>query len=581
MIDLKAIKAQHKINKQAKAIQCPQAFTAKFPTLSADKKQKLFDRYVSVVCGAMVRQATWLSDNQLQVSFEQLFNKCGTFNINNQRHSVWNEFKDISPFFRIVELGNNLTGRNTIVEVTTANLKKLLNYTSAERIIEEMYDGVDGQPEFVKIDLQSLQNYVDNTEYDLAYNSAGKGRAWVNKLERNRYQALIVQRIATELDGLYPQFAKPSVFGRVYYAGLSIQSMSKDVRAAALGGHFQYDMNAAIYGIKLALMNEVSRYRLEKPNKEHIENDLAEQFTYTKEYLQEKEEIRNRLAVECIKSIRPYVDRKGKDQPQKSAIRIIKDAITAIGFGAETDLSDWFSEEMALVDIIKNPEDRQRFLSDPWVAKFAQEQEEIGEGLISFLKEVGQFDAIKNAIKAERGRKRVTNAHILAYAFQHYETDLMDRVTDIVAQQTPVLARIHDAFITAEELHEDTMEAVQDELARSHSLISLDVERSAVWRPLAERKVQDAESDRIAEHKARMADKEREAHEFFETVTFNPFAGTRPEPEPKTLDETWDWVLSSVRQGHDISQHFRLKELQEVYGNEFETELERRFAAQE
>jgi hypothetical protein len=557
--------AQKKLNNQASSIQIPQAFTNKFPTFPADKAEKIFRRYVEAVCGAFVRQSPYIKNNRCQMSFEAMFNECSTFNIKGVRYSVWNEFKEICPLFTVVEIGSNIKGENSIVEINDRMLKKLLDYTNPDKIEQALFADAEGDAEWVQIDMKHLADYIANTEYDLSRNLGTASNAFINTLKRNYYQAQIVHRIASNHEGMFPQYAKPSTFGRTYYHGLSIQSMSRQVRDAALGAHFQYDMSAAIYGIKLAIMNEVARSKL--GNKQHIENDLFGLFTYTKQYLQEKDEIRKRLAEECFADVNGG---KFKDR-----VKFIKQAMTAIGFGAETDLSGWWSEDMALPSILRNPVVRDRFLNDSFIQKFAAEQEEISASIVDFLKAAGQYDTVKAAIKSVRGRKKITNAHIAAYVYQHYETTIMDEVVEIAALDAPVVARIHDAFVTRHALKDQTVEAIEDALSRHHSLLKLERSEGDLWRPVEQRKKQEAETVRIAGHEARMKKEQDDAIEFIEFMGSNMFAGTAPKKE-MDLEQTWDYVIRAALSGKDVKNDHHFLDLSEVYGDSFFDEFERR-----
>src|SRR5690606_36193138 len=305
-------------------------------------------------------------------------------------------------------------------------VKKLLNYTNTETLIQELFKDIpaDNDPEFIPVDMENLQNYIDNCDYDLAQNSAGKNDKWHKKVRRNQSQAQLIYRIAKSMDGQFPQYEKPSVYGRTYYHGLSIQTMSKEVRSAALGEHYQYDMNAAVYGIKLGIINEIERERRNTPNDRHIENNLFGQWTYTKEYLQEKDAIRKRLVMDCL------LDTKGNF---KAKLTIIKKALTAIGFGAKTDIQFLYGEKLpAIKAIIWNNDDRERFLNDRFVKNFFKEQKEITEYVIEHLKKTGEFDQIKQLIKAEKGPQRLTSDHILAFMFQQFEKGIMDNIVAII-----------------------------------------------------------------------------------------------------------------------------------------------------
>lgn len=498
----KQIFEQKKLNKQSGEIAIPKAFTDKFPDLKAAKAQKLFDRYVEAVCGALARQAPFVTDNRAQVSLDALSRQCGIFEYKKKRHSVWTEFRDICPLFVVIDKGSNLKGRNTAIQINDRTIRKLLDYVSDDVLVQEVFfDGAsDGaKPEMIAVDLENLQNYIDNTDYDLAHNAEAKGSEWVAKVQRNAYQARLVQRIAAHLGGQYPQYAKPSVFGRTYYHGLSIQTMSKQVRAAVLGEHYQYDLSAAIYGIKLAIISGI----VAKPNERHVENRLDGLFTYTKEYLREKDAIRQRLADQCLAAT--PINAAGK-------LRLVKQAITAIGFGAKTDAALWHDgHPTALADILRNKGDRERFLQDKFVTNFIAEQDELTDAIISYLKRVGQFDPIKQAIRDAKAIPRITDAHILAYLFQHYETSLMDDIVAIAQAEMPVLARIHDAFVTSAKLSATTEAAIAEKLAEAHSLIRIECERVTGWQSVDARRKNEEAQQREAEHIAAIADEDSRA----------------------------------------------------------------------
>jgi hypothetical protein len=502
---LKQIFEQKKLNNQSDEIAIPKAFMDKFPALKAEKAQTLFDRYIHTVCGALARQAPFIRDNRAQVSLDALINNCGEFRYQKQRYWVWNEFKDIYPLFVVVDKGSNLKGRNTTVEISDRTIRKLLDYVSDKVLVQQMVaDAASGStsPEWIAVDLENLQNYIDNAEHDLKHNAAGKSSEWVDKVRRNAIQAQIVHRIATSLGGQFPQYPKPSVFGRTYYQGLSIQTMSKQVRAAALGEHFQYDLSAAIYGIKLAIISGI----VSKPKERHVEYRLDGLFTYTKEYLREKDAIRKRLADQCL-----------TDTPMNAAgkLRLVKQAITAIGFGAKTDAALWYDGHTpAIAQIIMNKADRDRFLNDRFVKNFIVEQDELTEAVILHLKRVGQFDPIKQAIRDAKAIKRITDAHILAYLFQHYETDLMNDIVAIAQVEMPVIARIHDSFITSGKLSDATQAAINEKLREAHSLIRIECERVSGWQALGNRLKNEEAQQREAEYIAAIAEEDRIAREW-------------------------------------------------------------------
>lgn len=205
----KQIIEQKKLNKQSGEIAIPKAFTDKFPDLKTEKAQTLFDRYVQAVCGALARQAPFITDNRAQVSLDALSRQCGIFEYKKKRHSVWTEFRDICSLFVVLDKGSNLKGRNTTIQIHDRTIRKLLDYVSDDVLVREVFADVasDGtKPEMIAVDLENLQNYIDNTDYDLAHSAEGKNAEWVAKVQRNAYQARLVQRIAGHLGGQYPQY---------------------------------------------------------------------------------------------------------------------------------------------------------------------------------------------------------------------------------------------------------------------------------------------------------------------------------------------------------------------------------------
>ncbi|WP_313737295.1 hypothetical protein, partial [Sphingobium yanoikuyae] len=236
----------------------------------------------------------------------------------------------------------------------------------------------------------------------------------------------------------------------------------------------------------------------------HVENRLDGLFSYTKEYLREKDAIRQRLAKQCL-----------QETPMKAAgkLRLVKQAITAIGFGAKTDAGLCYDgHPTALAEIIRNKADRERFLNDKFVKNFIAEQEELTEMVILYLKHVGQFDTIKQTIREAKAIKRITDAHILAYLFQHYETDLMNDIVAIAQAEMPVTARVHDAFITKNKLAKATQAAIDEKLMEAHSLIRIECERVEKWQAVEQRRRNDEAKKFVAAHKAFIVQEEAAAY---------------------------------------------------------------------
>lgn len=57
--------------------------------------------------------------------------------------------------------------------------------------------------------------------------------------------------IASVMDGYYVQRKKPSAFGRMYYEGVSVQNINKDLRSAVLGDCWEYDIRSSVVAWKM------------------------------------------------------------------------------------------------------------------------------------------------------------------------------------------------------------------------------------------------------------------------------------------------------------------------------------------
>ena len=64
-------------------------------------------------------------------------------------------------------------------------------------------------------------------------------------------QARIILAIASVMDGNYLQRKKPSEFGRMYYEGVSVQNINKELRRAVLGDCWEYDIRSSVVAWKM------------------------------------------------------------------------------------------------------------------------------------------------------------------------------------------------------------------------------------------------------------------------------------------------------------------------------------------
>jgi hypothetical protein len=145
--------------------------------------------------------------------------------------------------------------------------------------------------------------------------------------------------------------------------------------------------------------------------------------------------------------------------------KLLKQAFTAISFGARQNSTGWQNESggwtnPALVDIIKNSADRERFLADPTVQAYINEQGILDAYLYELVKTQRRDLLSKSFLQTPSGRP--SKSKILAYLYQHDETEVMDIVCEIAAQRgREPIARVHDAIFFKQKLNVDLRHEIE------------------------------------------------------------------------------------------------------------------------
>ena len=459
-------------------IPIPESFRSKFPNLSPEKQRKHFESYLGVMRRHLCKRLPFMNNEYTYISLDKLINECGEFRYQKTRHYIWNEFKDIYPFFYIIDTGSNLKFTNNLFEknskVKIMNHKlvdMLIDSGDAQELVSLFYGNLQDDTPLttVDVDMGSLINFISHCDNGLS-NSA-HSEDYKNQIRRNRYQAKYTKIISEFFHQVYGKYCFPMIpnksdYGRTYYQGINLMNMKEEVRRAVLGDYHQYDLNAAVYAIKLMLAKNV----LAENNESHFGK-----FTYTKEYLDRKSRLRNDLAKECLTKM---------NMPFKGKVKIIKEAITAIGFGARIGAGSWQTDDNewknpALNDIIMNKEDRERFINHNFVKNFVKEQQEMLKLIVNhYLQDdefVNKITPIKNMFN---NNGRVRKAQVMAYLFQHTESLIMNQIA-LVAGQDVFL--IHDALITKKPITNQNLLNMKQLLNEIDSELTVDHEEKRGW----------------------------------------------------------------------------------------------------
>ena len=344
------------------------------------------------------------------------------------------------------------------------------------------------------VDVQSLKSYMVWLADDASKIKAG------DKAMALR-QAKIVLGIASVFKGIYLQRRKPSNFGRIYYEGTSIQNVNKELRRAVLGNCWEYDIRSSVVAWKMGY----ARSYLDSLSEVH---DLRREFSATLCFLEDKEDF--------MATVRHGVFLTDSRVPKDLQSKLLKQAFTAISFGAKHNSKGWPNDSggwtnSAIASIILNAEERERFLSDAVVVKFTDEQTSLDNYIFSLVK-IQRRDLLRREI-LQTPSGLPSKSKILAYLYQHDETEIMDVVRATAAEHDRyAIANVHDAIFFKRRLG--------TELKHEIELRMQEYSANPYWRLRAKQierynpKRLDDEAE-IAAHKQRILEEERRAKEFF------------------------------------------------------------------
>ena len=405
--------------------------------------------------------------NLYAISLQKLAQQGGKIGPNKIRIHKWLKDQKLE-LVQAVTKGSNLTGRLSEVKLTdlvtmtntleleediTMNIQSITDreisayLTGDEQANQALFDLL--HPEYddrwseefilnqfdpIQVDAQSLESYIVWLTTEATKLTKDKKAAAIR-------QARIVLGSSKAFNGWYLQRKKPSEFGRVYYEGVSVQNVNKELRRAMLGNCWEYDIRSSVIAWK---MGSAQQYLTSAG----LDGDVRHNFPATLNYLEDKGDF--------MRTVRLYVFHDLEKDMAEFQMKLLKQAFTAMSFGARLASHGWQDSSgnwsnPALVDILKKQDERNRFLNDPTVRAFIKEQNTLDNYLFAQFKR-HHADLLKiDCLQTHSGR--VSKAKVLAYLYQHGETQVMDIVRATAAEhgRTPI-ANVHDAIFFKQRL---------------------------------------------------------------------------------------------------------------------------------
>ena len=188
-----------------------------------------------------------------------------------------------------------------------------------------------------------------------------------------------------------------------------------------------------------------------------LDQDLKKSFPSTLLYLEHK--------ADFMATVSHYVFLDSSPVPKDLRPKLLKRAFTAISFGARQTAKGWLDASgnwtnPALVDILQNSEDRTRFLSDVTVKQFIKEQNALDDYLYDLFKKFRPDLLLERYLQTDSGRP--SKAKVLAYLYQHGETQVMDIVRQAaLAKGLVPIANVHDAIFFKRRLGAEFKNAIE------------------------------------------------------------------------------------------------------------------------
>lgn len=491
--------------------------------------------------------------------------------LNNKIIYLHDWIQDNYPLYEVVSLGTNLTGKISQIKLTSlatftdpimtysqdleyiqmsdSDIDTLLEQDNHNEIFKALYpEFPNGFPEVVNskeeldalnmfhyspIDLNSLKGFIEwfasNSFFDKS------------KMRCILRQARIIHAVAVATRGVFPQFKIKSPFGRIYYRGISLQSVYKELRFAALGSCVQYDVRASAMTYKMKFANMI---------------DPTRNWNSSIFYITDRHEIIDDVYNTVFRDYTLVNNRTNESFTftKEQSIKLIKKALTSIAFGAKSTSTGYYYDSTgylcsnALSEIIQHPELLKRFLANFHVNRFIEDSKLIDNAIFNEIKDE-PFIVKNEHLYTET--KKLSKSKVIAFLYQQEESRVMKDVRSMImnATQSKVICNVHDAIILDREISFDQLCEIEYQIRTKYNmpLWKLVVEKHDAYRyaSAAEKAAMLEEEQRILEHKQLIRKLEAEAKGYTsELVEVDDPDETNPIDENKL----WEDALNQYEQ---------------------------------
>ena len=364
-------------------------------------------------------------------------------NINKSANNITKEIAVLKPTANLVVKNDNLL--KFLQSLSAHELDDYLN-----SLTQDWQDLIaDYQSHYKSLSVKERRNQyftspVDITSLKKYMTAVVQGATSLNKYQQENtiVQAEYVLRIAQVTNGLLHQKIDKKAFGRTYYEGVSVLSNRKELRMAFLGSSWEYDCKSCSTAWKMAFATE---WHAQKKSRQL---DVRHTFAAMTLYLEDKDAFFDAVILEVYNS-----------QPTQEYKATIKEAMTALGFGAKLSMGTWRSDtgeesQSSLFEVFdKDKVILKRFIDCYLVKKFNAEQQTLNKFIVAKFSSDSVWLAEMTAEQQRKKVKQFSAAQKIVWLYQHAETIMMDMVrAELKKSKNPVLANVHDAVVVRNQI---------------------------------------------------------------------------------------------------------------------------------
>ena len=364
-------------------------------------------------------------------------------NINKSANNITKEIAVLKPTANLIVKNDNL-----LKYLQSLNAPELDTYLSS--LTQDWQDLINEyQSDYYSLSAKDRTSQYFSSPVDIAalkryMTSIVQGATVLNKYQQENsiVQAEYVLRLAQVNNGLLHQKIDKKAFGRTYYEGVSVLSTRKELRMAFLGTSWEYDCKSCSTAWKMSFATQ------RHAQKKYRKLDVRHTFAAMTLYLEDKEAFFDAVILEVYNS---------QSTPDYKAT--IKEAMTALGFGAKLSMGTWRSDkgeenQSSLFGVFEKDEVAlKRFVDCKLVKKFNAEQQTLNKFIVAKFSVDAAWQAAMTAEQQRKKVKQFSSAQKIVWLYQHAETIMMDMVrAEVKKSGNTVLANVHDAVVVRNQI---------------------------------------------------------------------------------------------------------------------------------